>query len=499
MSRPVANPDATQPTAQGAAPGTASDVLIADNAPKRTHVTADLLHAAFALLAGALVLVFALYLRGITTGVESDAHTAAKAVEWLLDLPASLLQQLVVLIVVGMVLIQLIVNREWLQSACSVGSLLLGFAAVWGASALISQYGSPMLISSVQSAGTESGPWLLPDFYAAIAAFLTTAGPRRTRSSIKWGWNSLIIGAVLLIISSWNSVTGVIVSICIGRVVGLCARFAIGTQSTGIWGMQVVHALQSIGLHPRELRRRHLDEAADHVLYATLEDDMVENSRIYELRDEDGTPYVVSVLDNQRHFAGYLNQIWQLIRLSGVAVRHDRSAISANHHHYAMMLGVHDLGLTTLRPYGVADSGESSVLVLHESPKATPCDVQAMTDADMRHLMLYINTAHRRGFTHRNITQNALARLDDGTLFLCGWQNGDYASGSTNVALDKVELLSLFATVFGVERTVAAAREAWATPRSSTSSRSCRRPRCRPPRAHCPGGTRHCSNSCARR
>ena len=48
MSRPVANPDATQPTAQGAAPGTASDVLIADNAPKRTHVTADLLHAAFA-------------------------------------------------------------------------------------------------------------------------------------------------------------------------------------------------------------------------------------------------------------------------------------------------------------------------------------------------------------------------------------------------------------------------------------------------------------------
>ncbi|RYQ45506.1 lysylphosphatidylglycerol synthase transmembrane domain-containing protein [Bifidobacterium pseudolongum] len=461
MSRPVANPDATQPTAQGAAPGTASDVLIADNAPKRTHVTADLLHAAFALLVGALVLVFALYLRGITTGVESDAHTAAKAVEWLLDLPASLLQQLVVLIVVGMVLIQLIVNREWLQSACSVGSLLLGFAAVWGASALISQYGSPMLISSVQSAGTESGPWLLPDFYAAIAAFLTTAGPRRTRSSIKWGWNILIIGAVLLIISSWNSVTGVIVSICIGRVVGLCARFAIGTQSTGIWGMQVVHALQSIGLHPRELRRRHLDEAADHVLYATLEDDMVENSRIYELRDEDGTPYVVSVLDNQRHFAGYLNQIWQLIRLSGVAVRHDRSAISANHHHYAMMLGVHDLGLTTLRPYGVADSSESSVLVLHESPKATPCDVQGMTDADMRHLMRYINTAHRRGFTHRNITQNALARLDDGTLFLCGWQNGDYASGSTNVALDKVELLSLFATVFGVERTVAAAREAW--------------------------------------
>ena len=60
MSRPVANPDATQPTAPGAAPGTASDVLIADNAPKRTHVTADLLHAAFALLAGALVLVLSL-------------------------------------------------------------------------------------------------------------------------------------------------------------------------------------------------------------------------------------------------------------------------------------------------------------------------------------------------------------------------------------------------------------------------------------------------------
>lgn len=44
---------------------------------------------------------------------------------------------------------------------------------------------------------------------------------------------------------------------------------------------------------------------------------------------------------------------------------------------------------------------------------------------------------------------------------IAGWLNGDNASGPANTALDKVQLLVLFAALIGVEPAVEAAREAW--------------------------------------
>ena len=75
--------------------------------------------------------------------------------------------------------------------------------------------------------------------------------------------------------------------------------------------------------------------------------------------------------------------------------------------------------------------------------------------------MRYLSVASRRGYTHRRITPDTLARLEDGTAVIAGWLNGDNASGPANTALDKVQLLVLFAALIGVEPAVEAAREAW--------------------------------------
>ena len=78
-----------------------------------------------------------------------------------------------------------------------------------------------------------------------------------------------------------------------------------------------MQALSSIGLHPAVLDRR--PEASDHA--PMLTDDLTDHSRLYDLTDESGVHYVVSVLDNQVQITGYFSQLWQLIRLNGVAVR----------------------------------------------------------------------------------------------------------------------------------------------------------------------------------
>ena len=400
-------------------------------------------------------------MHGTASGVESDVHSAGRVVSWLMDVPSALLQQLAIVCITVSVLIQLLTSKEWLQSVISVVSLIFGFFAVWGISALISNSGNTMLIIPLQSNSTSVGTGLLPDFYAAMASFLTVSGPRRIRSCTKWGWNVLYAVAVLMVVLSWNSLAGVIASYAIGRVIGMLIRFAIGTQNNGAWGSQIAQSLRSIGIDTSLLTRRVAPYVDSGVLKATLDDDLTENSRIYDVVDYDGKQYTVSVLDNQVHAAGYLNQVWQWLRLTGVSMRRDRSSVDAMHHHYAMILGLSNAGLETPRVYGVADYGESSILVFHRNRMPLECNQNTMSDHDMEAFMEYLSTAHHHGFTHRRITPETLSRMENGHPVIAGWHNGDYGSSAPNFALDKVQLLVLLATLNGNDRAIACARRTW--------------------------------------
>ncbi|WP_270198271.1 lysylphosphatidylglycerol synthase transmembrane domain-containing protein [Bifidobacterium pseudocatenulatum] len=434
---------------------------IDDVPPKRSRDFADLTHAFFALVLGIGVILFSVYLHGTASGVESDVHSAGRVVSWLMDVPSALLQQLAIVCITVNVLIQLLTSKEWLQSVISVVSLIFGFFAVWGISALISNSGNTMLIIPLQSNSTSVGTGLLPDFYAAMASFLTVSGPRRIRSCTKWGWNVLYAVAVLMVVLSWNSLAGVIASYAIGRVIGMLIRFAIGTQNNGAWGSQIAQSLRSIGIDTSLLTRRVAPYVDSGVLKATLDDDLTENSRIYDVVDYDGKQYTVSVLDNQVHAAGYLNQVWQWLRLTGVSMRRDRSSVDAMHHHYAMILGLSNAGLETPRVYGVADYGESSILVFHRNRMPLECNQNTMSDHDMEAFMEYLTTAHHHGFTHRRITPETLSRMENGHPVIAGWHNGDYGSSAPNFALDKVQLLVLLATLNGNDRAIACARRTW--------------------------------------
>ncbi|MCI1219985.1 MAG: flippase-like domain-containing protein [Bifidobacterium sp.] len=465
--QPLAGVAEQTPGDAGAATSAATDsqhpqVHIEDEAPERTRDFADLMHAILALIIGFAVVLMALYLRGFTTGVESDARTAGQALGWLMDMPTTMLQQLATFGIILSVLIHMLVNREWLQSSIAVIALFAGYIAVRLLSLALSGFGGLAMVTAFNSAGVSSGTGLLPDIYAGIAAFLTVAGPRRTRSSVKWGWNILYAVAVVLVVVSWHSVSGILVSFSIGRLIGMLLRFAVGTQNKGEWGEQIVQSLRSIGLNVTTLaRRQERNDNMGGVLQASLDDDLIENSRIYDAQDESGAHYIVSVLDAQTHTAGYLNQLWQWLRLTGVSMRRDRSAIDANHHHLAMILGLGHLGLRTPVAYGVADSEESSLLVFNAESIAVPCDLSTLGDEDVASLMRYLHTANMRGYTHRRITPESIARMDDGQPVIAGWHNGDCASSNANSALDKVQLLNLFAAVIGVKRTIAVARRIW--------------------------------------
>lgn len=436
--------------------------VIDDIPPKRIHDVGDLLRAAAAVILAVVAMLSAMYLRGITSGVETDAHTAGKALNWMVDLPVSMLQQLAIVAIVVMVLGQLLISREWVQSAVSILAMFGGFAAAWGISVIVSSVGDATLIAALSSPNNQIGASLLPGFYAGSSALLTAAGPRRTRSTVKWGWNIQYTVAALLVLLSVNSVAGMLVSFAAGRLIGMLLRFAIGTKNQGAWGVQLVQALAGIDIHAASLiRRPDLPGNGHGTLHEILDDDLVEGSRVYDVEDDRGRHFVVSALDAQVRAAGYLKQLWQWIRFTGVSMRRDRSPREATQHHMAMILGLKNAGLPTPHVYGVADTGETSILVLQGTDVMHECNRNTLTDDDSIALMRFLSVANRRGYTHRRITPNTLARLESGTPIIAGWQNGDDASSAANVALDQVQLLTLIAVLVGIDRAVAAGRAVW--------------------------------------
>ncbi|MFU0537101.1 lysylphosphatidylglycerol synthase transmembrane domain-containing protein [Gardnerella greenwoodii] len=439
------------------------NLVIEDTQPSLVRNWADLLYALSAIAVAILTVLSTMWLSATTVGVEIDARSASKIIGLTVTgIPCALIQQGLTLIVVAEVIAFMAAKKRWIDTAISVITLFISYGSIWLLSDAIASTHNLPLLSALHSQPTNSVTELLPDMYAVLVAFLTVSGPRKEYKHVMWGWNALFIVSAILLFSSWDSYPAALISCCVGRAIGTLIRFAKGTSSKGAWGDDIVIALKNIGIdNLTQLTRR--TQQADHtgVLRSSLDDDLIENSRLYDATDIHGMHYVISVLDNQVHLPGYLNQLWQWVRLIDIPTRRDRSARHSVHHHLSMLLVLRNLHLPTANVYGVCDSDKSSIMVFHAANALLPCNLNTLTVEDAAKLMRYVDAANMRGITHRRITPETIARLEDGTPVVAGWQNGDVASDSTNIALDKVQLLTLIAACTDIDTSIKAALNAW--------------------------------------
>jgi len=429
--------------------------LIEDVAPQKVRDRTDLMHLVLAALIGVAATLIAYYLTGLTSGVQSDMERAVEGASWLLSMPFTFFTQLCTVVIIGWVIIQTVITKEWVQCLSSATALILGYLICDLISWLVVRTGNPELITALISNNNISGT-LLPDLYAGLAAFLTAAGPMRMRNSVRWGWIITDVLTALLVIVSFESPAGTIVSYTLGRAIGLTTRFIAGSPSFGAWGSQITDAMAMIGLKPvRLVRRAEQDGTAD------IADGLVPDSRIYDMTCADGTSYVVSVSDEQRHATGYLRQLWQMITLTGISHRTDRSARAAVRHHRNMLLDLRHIGLPQLNPYEVTYSKESAILVLTKDEVLSPCDWSTVTDNDVADVMAYLHRANTRGYTNRTIRPGSFARTKDGRLILTGWDIGDDGSNGANIAIDRVQMLAALMCTIGIDRTILCGIRAW--------------------------------------
>lgn len=434
--------------AQKPAAKAAKSPEIFDYAPKRIRDWGDLAKLALFLILSALVVISSLLLKTTTNSIESDVQRVSYPFSWLVLLPLSLLFNLVLSLVVIAVFIQLLSKKMWIPSLTSALALIGGFCVSIVCSHLFSLYRLESFVGGGVSFRAGSFDALL-----TVMAFLTASNGRSMRNKLGWAWKVYYATLAIVVMASLSTVPAALMAIFMGAWIGLAFRLAFGTPGSGAWGSQLASALAGCGMEVEKLERIE-PEAWQEICC-----DGARRSRYYSLTSG-GKSYLMAVNDEQQHSLRYLEQMWDAIKMEGLTIRRERSVVAMAEHHYAVLMALENLGGEGPRPARLGSVSDSAFIVFEVPPDPPQRPKRgSISQEDLKGLISSLHSMHEKGLTHRNISPLSLARDAQGRLFLAGWSGGDMISSPAHKRIDMIQLLALFATLTGVEETMAAAKE----------------------------------------
>ena len=231
------------------APVVRSRTLLVDAPLQRLRRTEDLLDLVLCVLGVGSMLILAAYAHETTTGVTQDVQNAlAVVLRQILVFPLQAIEGLATFILPIAVLLQQVLHRSWRGAALSglaaVGGWLIGVLAhaaadAWAPTALVS--GLTVTASGTAQIGISAT-------FASLAALLTAAGERRSSSMVRYGWAAVWTIVGLAVLRSALTLPGAVLSVLLGRLVGVGVRYAFGVEDRRVHGINLVRALRRAGV-----------------------------------------------------------------------------------------------------------------------------------------------------------------------------------------------------------------------------------------------------------
>ena len=492
--------------------GAASDLVrVVDTPEARVRHPSDMLGMVVSALGIALVLVLSVVAHATTEGVTQDVRSFSTLLARILFVPVALLEGLVTLFVPAAVLVELgwrRLGRQVVESICAAAlGLVLGVVTTLA----ISRFGSDELVRGLSV--FRDGAWQLtvPEYVAALAGLLTTAGPRTRRRTVRWSWNVLYLALFIVLITGQVSLPGVLVALLLGRLAGQAVQYVSGVRSERAYGADLVAAVRRAGFHPAALVRVRdvsavVDDEVDEDGAPTVPEDPVASydadgdvvdapededqtlppdpttadaaalaltrsgdNRVYALFTDDGAPRRdVVVLDGDRQVLTTVQRLWRALRLRGLEGRASISLRAAAERTALLAYAAAAAGVRTPRLEGIGVADDSVVLVQEHARGAVSLrDVEdaeldgARGDAVLAEAWEQLRRAHAAGLTHHALTPDVvLVHHDVGGaphVWLTGWEQGEIASGTLSRRLDLTQMLALLALRVGARRALASA------------------------------------------
>lgn len=480
-------------------------VRIVDVPRTRVRRPVDFMGMILSLAGIALVLTLTVYARGTTTGVTDDVQSALSSiVRSVVLVPVSVIEGLLVIVLPAIVLTERIVRRKFPEVIGAVTAAVVAYILAWGGTLLLENFATTRMLQALQI--WREGELLISviPVVTALAALLTVTSTRSANRAVSISWTLLWFALAVAIITGDGTINGSIITVLLGRAVGLATRYIMGMVAERTHGAELVSAITRAGAVPASIVRigdfpRLADEQitisrTGAVPWLAEEDEQEELdldlpsqaeapveevvaaatvpatvaveregwNRVYAVQTTDGQRLDAIVLDEDRQVIGLLSQVWTAIRLRGVGRRSARNLRQAAERAALMTYSAREAGVNTPQLHGVAEGPGSIVLLGEHIDGATALanlPDREITDEVIVAAFTELRKAHAAGLSHRNLTGETVLVSEGTKVWLSEWQQGEIASSLLTQRIDVFQLLALFSLLVGVDKTVAAASE----------------------------------------
>ena len=416
-------------------------MVVEDRLARRIRRPGDLLRCAAACLGIALLVAAGLLAKATTTGVETDVVGASRR------LPGEVLSTLRVVAILVLVLlpvalaIRQLVRRQARRLAEAVATGV-ATAVVVGLTGLVlrSGIGDQLYRAIAMSSPGASHFALLDGYLAGLVAYTTIidlSGRPRWRNAL---WLTLGVYAVASLATLRTTVLSVLITLLLGRAIGLAVRYAAGSMSQRPTAEAIAAALASAGLAVRELLRA---EGAGPA------------SRRYAAVTRVGERLDVRVFDRDQQAAGAIYRVYRLIRLRGqVSRRAPLTTDRAAERTALLTYAVEDAGVPTPRLRALLRAGPEALVLATDEPGGNSLADLAgtLTDPQLESVWDAVDRLHVHRVAHRSLTADRILLDGGGQVILLDPGGGDVAATDLQLRLDLSQLLAELASVVGPDR-----------------------------------------------
>jgi uncharacterized membrane protein YbhN (UPF0104 family) len=403
---------------------------------RRVRRPADLVLMLTSIVGIAAVLVLGTYASRTTTGVIDDIEasplqTIIEVISSILLLPVNVIEGWLTLILPVVVIVERLIRRNPRSVLEALGAAVVAAVLAVLVSWLVLEHAPTVLVDELrvwQVALDGSGQWVITitPTVAALSALLTATGTRDRSRIVAISWTLLWIVLVVAVITSTSTIVGGLVSVLIGRAVGLGGRYLFGVLSERVHGEGLVSAIRKAGIDPVSVVRMGGAEDIEHMRVETIDsssaigyttkdvrsdplepdvttapiprvtvdpdsaqeagqEPMTDTAlrgiaavlpesatvsiereglnRVYAVLDRDGERWDAVVLDRDRQVIGMLAWLWNAVRLRGFGRRNAVSLRQAADRAALMTYAASAAGVNNPRLRGIARSDESIVLL----------------------------------------------------------------------------------------------------------------------------------------
>jgi uncharacterized membrane protein YbhN (UPF0104 family) len=474
----------------------APGLIVEDQRARRIRRPVDLLRCLLAVL-GIVVAVGIGLLAGATArGVQIDAVGASSRLPHPVLALLGVAATLALLLWPAALAIRQLARRQSrrLAEAALTGGATIGLVALAN-TALLHGAAAPLYDAlAIQRAGA-AGP--LDGYLAGLAAYATIiglTGPSRWRTAL---WLAVGVYAVAGLAAASITVLSLVITLLLGRAIGLGVRYAGGEWSQRPTAEEIAAGLGSAG-HPVTVMRRTGQEGSE--------------SRRYAATGRGGDRLDVRVFDRDQEAAGALYRLYRWLRLQG-QVRRDRPLTleRAVERRALLSYATDEAGVRTPRLLALISVGSDATVLAHEQLAGTtlaqlagvpdgsgpdepgpdepgpagtpwphpdpdgpdpahssqarpdpatpdpahparPAD-SAPTDDQLLQVWEAVLQLHAHRVTHRALTADGIMLAGDGGVVLLDPGSGDVAATDLQLRLDVAQLLAELALLVGPDRT----------------------------------------------